>query len=311
VYITETLKRMEEDRTKNDRRMAEYLRELASQAPAAGSLPAEQKAFAVQLEKRQAELNKARERYAAAADVAAAEADAEVKELEAELAAVQAKADERKKQVATAARTTMTEEQQRQRTAMTDARKRELDRANKAEQQAALASRANRTALIKAEDELERLKKRAGTFGEKNQQANELKKRITALSGEVERVRLQRDASVVPLEPIEEDVVLAGLPTDRRMTYSLGAALVIALGFMPFIVAAPVHPRAGQSEGEDEDGGEFPSPEGGVADFPFGTTPIARDGDEAADLAARQMEDATERHRRDRDPNPDESPLTV
>ena len=57
--INDFLKQMDQDRVRNDQRMADLLKQLASQAPVAGSLPAEQKAFAEQLNKRQSELNKA------------------------------------------------------------------------------------------------------------------------------------------------------------------------------------------------------------------------------------------------------------
>ena len=296
-FINETLARMDSDRARNDRNMAAMLKELAAQAPAAGSLPAEQKAFAEQLERRQAELNKARERYTAAADAAAAEADDEVKAIEGELAAMQAKVDERKKQVADAARKSLTEEQQRERTAETDVRRRDLDRAQKADQAAADAYWANRRTLNDASDELERLTKRAEGLGRQQGEALALERGIKALSAEVDRLRVQRDASVVPIAPTDDDVMLGAAGSDNRPAYMLGAIVALTLVFVPLMLLAPTHP------GQDVSGFDGHGNGPGDAEVPYAAA--ASDPDEAALAAANVVENETQRRTRE------ESPVTV
>jgi chromosome segregation ATPase len=294
AFITDTLARMEKDRARNDRIMADHLKELTAKAPAAGSLPAEQKAFAEQLERRQAELNKAREGYAAAVEAAAAEADEDVKSLEAELAAVQAKLDERKKQVAEAARNTLPEDQQRERVALTEASRRALDAAQKADEEAAAAYLANRRSLADAEAQLERVQGQASSFDRENAKAAEASRRVVAVGDEVDQLRRRLDAAIVPVKPTDEHVAVAPQGPDRRVIYVLGTCLVLALVYGPLVAAAPLHPKPQEPAGETLE--LVDSFDGGVHGFgtvPF-AAPAARDADEPALAAARAMEDATD-----------------
>jgi hypothetical protein len=316
--IGDLLKGMEADRVRNDRRMADMMKELASSAPAAGSLPAEQKAFAEQLEKRQAELNKARERYAAAADAAQVEADGQVKELEAELAAAQAKVDERRKQTAEAAKGTLTAQQQRERAAQIEARRRELAAAQKADQAAADAYAMNHKAILDASGELDAVKRRVELAERENAKGRDLEREIAALNAEYERLTQRSAAAVVPLEPLEADVSYNVATTDRRAII-FGTCLVIAIGFFFLVHFAPLHPEQPADEHDDDD--EFAArvayptdafapalaaihPHGhaasngngnGAADPAF--TADAGDPDQPALAAADAVEDATARAR--------------
>jgi hypothetical protein len=238
------------------------LKELAAAAPAAGSLPAEQKAFADQLAQRQAELNKARERYAAATDAAAAEADGPVKDIEAELAAAQAKVDERKKQIADAAKDTMSAELRQKRAALTDARKHDLEAAQKSEQAAAVAYQANRRAQSDAALELEKLKKGAEAYERENASVAAMTQQIQALNAEVGKLHDQLAAAVVPVAPGATDVKYDPDTTDNRKFYCAGVCAVLGVLFFCLVHAAPLHPHAASDEDTD------------AAEFPFADTPI-------------------------------------
>jgi hypothetical protein len=302
--VNDMLKRMEGDRSRNDRRMAEMLSELAAQAPKAGSLTAEQKAFAEQLEKRQAALNKARERYAAAADAAAAETDQEVKKLEGELAAAQAKIDERRKQVADAARQTMSQEQQAARVAAVTAAKRALERAQKADEAAAQAYAANHRVLAQAIDDVEASQRRMQAYERERGKQAEIESNIQVLGKEVDRLRQQVQASVMPLPPDERSVDFVAAKEDRRATYMLGTNLVLMLLFVPLILLAPAHAGLHHDEGEAHE--SFP----GHIDFAFATAAPRRPDDRAL-AAARRVEDATARHAGLEDDSEEGTPLPV
>jgi hypothetical protein len=289
--------------------MAENLKELSAKAPAAGSLPKEQKAFAEQLERRQAELNKARERYTAVAKAAEAEADEVVKDLEGQLSAVQAKIDERKKQVAEAARKSLSADQQKERVATMQAARQKLDAARKADEKASAAYLAHRQTLAKAEDELERLKRRSEAFERGNRDVTLAENRIKAMSDEVERLRQVAATRVVPLKPGEEDVTLAEKRPDSRVTYILGTNFVLGVVFFALVLAAPLDPRQMGSDDDDdeEEWSEEPlvSDAGGDGEVPFAA---AAHPDASASAAATAVEEATARRQRTRG---EESPLTV
>jgi pSer/pThr/pTyr-binding forkhead associated (FHA) protein len=289
--LNDMLKRMEIDRGRNDRRMADMLQQLAAKAPAAGSLPAEQKAFAQQLEKRQAELNKARETYAAAADAAAAQADEQIKKLETELAAAQAKVDERKKQLATAARKELSQEQQRERQVATAARQRALERAQRADQTAADAYWANRKALTRATEDLDKLKKRSEGLNQLVGKEMELKATITQLSEQIDHLRQKRDASVIPQPPDDESIAMTAAGEDYRVRYVLAANLVLVVVFVALmLLAVPTTHRDEAYEYNDE--------------FPLAVNP--RNPDPDALQAASTVEQATEEHATNR-----QSPVAV
>jgi hypothetical protein len=313
TFIGETLARMEKDRARNDRIMAEHLKELAAKAPAAGSLPEEQKAFAAQLERRQAELNKARQGYAAAVEAAAADVDEDVKDVETELAAVQAKLDERKKQVAEAARKSLTKDQQKERVAVTAVSRRNLDRAQKADEDAAKRYLDNRRELADAEEQLERVKKRTESFDRGNAKAVAAQRKMVALGEEVEQLRKQVEASIVPVKPGDDHVALAPQAPDRRVTYVLGTCLLLALVYGPLVAVAPLHPqRRDEAEAEAALGEHFDAHPNGDGEtdgeaVPF-AAPAARHPDEPALAAARTAETATDEEHRARE---DESPVPV
>jgi pSer/pThr/pTyr-binding forkhead associated (FHA) protein len=298
--INDFLKQMDQDRVRNDQRMAELLKQLASQAPVAGSLPKEQKAFAEQLTKRQAELNKARERYAAAADAAAAESDAQLKGMEGDLAAAQAKVDERKKQVADAARAELSAEQQKDRTAITEALRHKLAIAQREDGEAGEAFNKNRQALEEAKSGLEQAKRSAQQFVKLDVEQRQLTDEIKTLSDEVERLTKQQDAAIIPVRP-DEDAVEAKLASaDNWLAYMLGALLATVLVFLVPLIMAPSHPELADdyaAEGDgfpvvDAYGNELPAETiDDVSDLPF-VSPTAPD--DAALAAALKVETATD-----------------
>jgi hypothetical protein len=275
--------------------MAELLKQLASQAPVAGSLPAEQKAFAEQLNKRQAELNKARERYAAAADAAASESDATLKSMETDLAAAQAKVDERKKQVADAARTELTAEQQKDRTAMTEALRHRLQLAQQEDREAGDAFNKNRQTLEDAKSDLDKARRSAQQFARQDADKRELDEQIKTLSDEVQRLTKLQEAAIIPIKPGDDDVRATGAAADHRLTYMLGALLAIALLFLPLLVMAPSHP---EHVGDDRHDGAYayavdPSDTiEHVSDLPL-AAPTASAPDDGALAAAMKVETAT------------------
>lgn len=280
AIIDDMLARMDADRARNDRRMAEMLKGLASQAPAAGSLPAEQKAFAQQLEARQSELNKARQRYAAAMEAAGAAADAEVREAEAQLAALQAKIDERKKQVAEATRATLSEEQQTARAAATQSRKQELARAEEEDKAAEAAFYENRRLLGDAQHALSLVQKDSEEFDRLNRQAVALDGEITALNKRLDELRQTRDAGVSPVAPIEDHVAVIGAGPDRRWEYALATNFALGAVFFVLVLMAPGASHAGDgAPGAAGDAGDA------GADLPFasaaGAPPRGRNGDGA------------------------------
>jgi chromosome segregation ATPase len=251
-FLDETLARMAADRERNGRIMSEMLEELAGQAPAAGSLPAEQKKFAESLEQRQAALNDARERYNAAMSAASADADAELRRAEDELASVQAKIDERKKQVAEASRESMTQEQQRARLAATTRQQRQLDRAEEAERAAEAAYKDNVTALRAASNELEQLTARSGRFERESQRAVAVQQEISALGKRVAALQEAQETNVEPVPPEPDHVAVAAGP-DHRREYILGANLALLFGFLVLVMLAPADPSAvGDEDGGDE-----------------------------------------------------------
>jgi chromosome segregation ATPase len=278
--LNNMLKRMEIDRARNDRRMADMLQQLAAKAPAAGALPAEQKAFAQQLEKRQAELNKARETYAAAADAANAQTEEQIKKLETELAAAQAKMDERKKQRADAARKELSQEQQRERVVATASRQRALERAQKADQAAADAYWANRKALTRATEDLDKLKRRNEGLNQLVGKEMELKASITQLSEQIDRLRQKRDTCVIPQPPDDESVTIAAAGEDFRVRYALATNLALLVVFGALMLIAVPTVRHDTFEDDDE--------------FPLMVNP--RDPDPQALQAATAVEDATQQH---------------
>jgi pSer/pThr/pTyr-binding forkhead associated (FHA) protein len=299
--INDFLKQMDQDRVRNDQRMAELLKQLASQAPVAGSLPAEQKAFAEKLAKRQAELNKAREQYAAAADAAATESDAQLKAMESDLAAAQAKIDERKKQVADAARAELTAEQQKDRTAVTEALRHKLQIAQQEDREAGEAFNRNRQSLEDAKSDLEKAKRSAQQFAKQDADKRQLEDQIKSLSDDVQRLTKQQEAAIIPIKPDDASVGVLNAQQDHRLTYMLGALLAIALLFLPIVLMAPSHPQiAIDHDGNDGHDGAYayaldPADTiDDVSDLPL-AAPNASVPDDAALAAAMKVETATDK----------------
>jgi chromosome segregation ATPase len=232
-FIEENLRRMEDARARNDDRMRRMLEELATSAPRLASLPAEQKSLAGELEKRSAELNAARERYATAMATATASADEQIATLDKELSQLQAKVDARKKQVTDTARAMLTAEQQRTRETSAAQTRQRLAVAKQAETAARAEYAASQQKLTALETDTAATEATRPQYHAAMNKIAELRRVQQEKEAELADLAKARDhdAAVMPLPPTEASVVVTQTP-DRRREAIIFALAVVAVVFV-------------------------------------------------------------------------------
>ena len=143
--------------------------------------------------------------------------------METDLAAAQAKVDERKKQVADAARTELTAEQQKDRTAMTEALRHKLQLAQQEDREAGEAFNKNRQTMEDVKSDLDKAKRSAQQFARQDADKRELDEQIKTLSDEVQRLTKLQEAAIIPLKPSDDDVHASSAEADHRVMSMLYA----------------------------------------------------------------------------------------
>jgi len=253
-------KDFEQSRADSEQQIETLDKSIAAAAPSVEKLPAEQKAVADDLQKRLAEINDARRRYAEAAAAQSADANPDLKDLESQQAEITAAVESRKKELAggdpktpqqqarlAAARSKAVEDSV---AALTSAQKLETDA---------------RQAYLAKYEQLLGQRALVNAAAQAAQRRQQLESTLASARSDLDAATRERDDKaqrlatiVTPVEPTAADVQLNPLRDTRAMYMGISTGAIAVVFAMLILLASRSDPAPEYAEDEPESRPEHP-----------------------------------------------------